>query len=66
MNPIEVWLKQTPENRSYMDENLKADLAVIGGHLPQLAEELQQQYAAADGDTKLRVLTVSGMVKRIL
>ena len=28
MNPIEVWLKQTPENRSYMDETLKADLAV--------------------------------------
>lgn len=66
MNPMEIWVNGIPENRRYMEETLQADLAAIGGQLPQLAEALQQQYAAADGDTKLRVLTVSGMVKRIL
>lgn len=66
MNPMEAWLKQTPENRSYMDETLKSDLAVIGCQLPDFAKELQAEYEAADADTKLRVLTVSGMAKRIL
>lgn len=66
MNPMETWVNGIPENRSYMEETLQADLAMIGSQLPQLAEQLQQQYNATDGDTKLRVLTVSGMVKRIL
>ncbi|MBP3650749.1 MAG: hypothetical protein J6K73_13325, partial [Clostridia bacterium] len=66
MNPMEIWVNGIPENRRYMEETLQADLAVISVHLPKLAEQLQQQYDAADGDTKLRVLTVSGMVKRIL
>lgn len=66
MNPMELWVNVIPENRTYLEETLQADLAAIGSQLPELAEHLRQQYDAADGDTKLRVLTVSGMVKRIL
>ncbi len=66
MNPMDVWMKQHPENLVYMEETLNHDLDAFQQKLPDLAASLKQRYAAADADTKLRILTVSGMVSRIM
>ena len=66
MNPMEIWVNDYPENRAYMEETLKNDLVSIATRMPEFATDLQQRYELADGDTKLRILTISGMLKRIL
>lgn len=66
MNPMEIWVEKHQENRSYMDATLEDDLSLISAHDSGFADMLRQRYQNADGDTKLRILTVSGMMKRIL
>ena len=65
MNPMEIWVEKHPENKSYMDTTLEDDLTLIAAHNSGFADMLRQRYQNADGDTKLRILTVSGMMKRI-
>lgn len=66
MNPMEIWVEKHPENKNYMDATLEEDLTLIASRDSGFADMLRQRYRNADGDTKLRILTVSGMMKRIL
>ena len=66
MNPIALWMRDYPENRQYMDRTLEADLSLMEEPLPQLAAALRGHYQNADADTRLRILTVTGMIRRIL
>jgi len=66
MNPIGIWVEKHPQNRTYMEETLRSDIAAIAEKHPEWGDRLSQRYLAADADTKLRILTVSGMLKRIL
>ncbi len=66
MNPIAKWVEEYEENRRYMDAALEGDLKVIASREPELASRLKAAYSAANADRKLRVLTLTGMLGRIL
>ena len=66
MNPIALWVRDYPGNRQYMDSTLEEDLSLMEEPLPQLTDALRGHYQNADADTRLRILTVTGMIRRIL
>ena len=66
MNPIALWVRDCPENRQYMDSTLEEDLSLMKESLPQLTDALRGHYQNADADTRLRILTATGMIRRIL
>lgn len=66
MNPMTRWVEDYPENRRFMDAALENDLSLIRPKEPELAAQLQADYRAADADRKLRVLTLTGMLGRLL
>ncbi len=65
MNPMETWM-QLDENQQYLQKTMADDLAALRRLNPSLATALQQRYASATADEKLRLLTVSGMAQRLL
>lgn len=66
MNPIALWVREHPENQQYMEQSLEEDLSLIEHAYPDLAAFLRNHYIHTDADSRLRVLTATGMIRRIL
>jgi hypothetical protein len=66
MNPIALWVDRYEENRRFMADTLEKDLAALRPIVPELADKLQTAYDTADADSRLRILTLSGMLCRVL
>ncbi len=66
MNPIALWVREHPENQQYMEQTLEDDLSLMESAYPDLTVFLRNRYITADADSRLRVLTATGMIGRIL